>query len=227
MIRKPSSKTADTPSDLELMLYADGELEDARRAMVEAYLARDTAASSKLAAQRLVSGIVRERALGAAGRADGIADAVMAEIESPAKGAAEAKIPKPAALAPAKGGLAPKMGRERPANDNARGIFALAAVALAAAAGLMLWSRMGAEPQAALHFPVATSATTQEQSPAPPPQVETAEPAPDGDDGPAVEVAAVDFGARVGTIFYVPTEAAASNATTTVVWLNDDSAGGE
>jgi hypothetical protein len=36
-----------------------------------------------------------------------------------------------------------------------------------------------------------------------------------------VEVAAVDFGSRVGTIFYVETEAATSRHTTTVVWLTD------
>jgi hypothetical protein len=48
----------------------------------------------------------------------------------------------------------------------------------------------------------------------------------EADDEHGVEVAAVDFGARIGSIFYVPTGLAASNATTTVVWLNDEAAGG-
>jgi hypothetical protein len=61
---------------------------------------------------------------------------------------------------------------------------------------------------------------TAEQAPAPPSTQEA-----EGDVG--VEVAAVDFGSRIGTIFYVPTEAATSNHTTTVVWLADDPVGGE
>jgi hypothetical protein len=77
--------------------------------------------------------------------------------------------------------------------------------------------------------PIAAMTSTPEQIPAPPAPVKAAEPtpSPDADDEHGVEVAAVDFGARMGTIFYVPTGAAASNATTTVVWLNDDAAGGE
>jgi hypothetical protein len=39
-----------------------------------------------------------------------------------------------------------------------------------------------------------------------------------------VEVAAVDFGTRMGAVFYVPSGTSASS-TTTVVWLSDDSSG--
>jgi hypothetical protein len=42
---------------------------------------------------------------------------------------------------------------------------------------------------------------------------------------PGVEVAAVDFGARMGTIFYVPTGSTPSSTMTTVVWLSDDGTG--
>jgi hypothetical protein len=41
-----------------------------------------------------------------------------------------------------------------------------------------------------------------------------------------VVVSAVDFGARLGAIFYVPAESAGST-TTTVVWLADDPAEGD
>jgi hypothetical protein len=40
-------------------------------------------------------------------------------------------------------------------------------------------------------------------------------------------VASVDFGAHMGTIFYVPAGAAVSSATTTVVWVDDEGPGGK
>lgn len=217
MNRKPL-KSAGDPSDLDLMLYADGELEGEERAAVEAYIARVGAGSTKIAQFNLVSSLVRDQALDGAGKADGLADAVMAKIAAEDASAKEAPPRAPIALASAPRALKAQARGERSANDNARGIFALAVVAVAAAAGLMIWGRMDATPQ---HAPIAIS-TTSPQSPVPPASVTSATPAPEGDNEPGVEVAAVDFGARMGTIFYVPTKESASNVTTTVVWLNDD-----
>lgn len=210
------------PSDLELMLYADGELDAERAAAVEAYLAElassaQRAPQAKLAALGVVSGIVREGALEAASPADGIADAVMAQIA--AEGAASPAQPAKAAVE-----LRPT-ARRAPSNDNARGIFALAAIAVAAAAGMMLWGRAEPKPQAR----TPEKSYVVEATASAPLQVKTAEaPKPEGDGEHGVEVAAVDFGARLGTIFYVAADAApASQQTTTVVWLSDDALGGD
>ena len=95
---------------------------------------------------------------------------------------------------------------------------------LAAAAAFLVWFQLSPSPG-----PVA-GGTTPSASPvargevaSPTPSV-LIEPPAEGDSEPSVEVAAVDFGALTGTIFYVPTGAAA-HATTTVVWLNDEAGG--
>ena len=212
------------PSDLELMLYADGELEEPRLAEVEAYLSRPGPARTKIRALDLASALVRESA---PAPADGLTDAIMARIQ--AEGAAQ---PAPVKLAtvhalPVRATL--PRSASKPANDGSRGIFTLAAVAFAAAAGLMLWGKahLAQDPQAHLRpipaqTPAQTSAVARVEPPAPARPVDAAE-----DDDHGVEVASVNFGSRTGSIFYVPKGVAASNATTTVVWLNDDAAGGE
>jgi hypothetical protein len=226
MIRR-TTKPKGEPSDLELMLYADGELDEERRAAVEAFLARSAAGSAKLSALNFVSGIVRDDALAAAAQADDIADAVMAKLTANGAGAASTIHASPI-MAPVATGAPLPAPRAKAANDNARGIFAIAAIAVAAAAGLFIWGRMDTSSGTSEH-PIAAMTSTPEQLPAPPAPVKAAEatPSADAEDEHGVEVAAVDFGARMGTIFYVPTGSAASNATTTVVWLNDDAAGGE
>lgn len=221
---------ADTPSDLELMLYADGELEDERIAAVEAFLARDAGSRRKLSSLGLVAGLVREQAVASASPADRIADALMAQIaaEASTNGVAhaasaplrEVASPTPVKLAP----VAPRAAK--PANDNSRGIFALAAAALAAAAALMIWARSDVRPEVASNLSAGQTTEARSIVVAPPATVKVVEPAAEADDEHGVEVAAVDFGARMGSIFYVPTGSAASNATTTVVWLNDEAAGG-
>jgi anti-sigma factor RsiW len=196
-----STKTskASRPTDLELMLYADGELEGERLAAVEAYLAQDEAARKKLLAMAMVSNVVREQAQGAS-KADDIADLVMASI------AAEPKK----AEAPAEQKVVP--ARRKPANDNARGLWVIAAFAAAAAAALLLWSRGSTTSDHA----VSSSRT---------PSAPLSAPAPHEEVEHGVEVSAVDFGARMGAVFYVSSDNAA--ATTTVVWLSDDSSGGD
>lgn len=203
-----STKTKD-PSDLELMLYADGELEGDRIAAVEAYLARNVAAQKKLRALDIASNVIREHAVETASPADGIADLVMASIAAESKGGASDEKPQP-------------VPRRKAANDNARGIWAVAAIAVAAAASLLLWGRGPTESGVAIEPSAGVIA--------PKPHVDTTSNKPDApkadESGHGVEVAAVDFGALTGALFYVPTGAAASE-TTTVVWLSDDSGGGD
>lgn len=221
---------AGIPSDLELMLFADGELEGERLAEVEAFVARNADARHKLSSLGLVSELVRERAVASASPADDIADALMAQIaaETGTNGVVHAiaapprEVAAPAQLAPV-ATIAPRA--VKPANDNARGIFALAAVAIAAAAALMIWGRTAdLRPDVASNSPT-VQIEARPVVVAPPAPIKIVEPTADTDGEHGVEVAAVDFGARMGSIFYVPTGSAASNATTTVVWLNDEAAG--
>src|SRR5262245_48536328 len=77
------------PTDLDLMLYVDGELEPERIPVVEAELERSARLRQKVAALRLAAELVSESALERASDAvDGIAGAVMARIAA-GEGAAE------------------------------------------------------------------------------------------------------------------------------------------
>ncbi|WP_437525696.1 hypothetical protein WME79_39320 [Sorangium sp. So ce726] len=224
------------PTDLELMLYVDGELDEARHRQVEEYVLHDPRCQAKVAALVTAADMVRDSAL-ASSAADGIADGVMAKILEEKAGAARVDggtAARPLAASPS---AEPPRARARlqgsPANDNARGIFALTALAVAAAAALMVWGKMGVETPTADLTASAPSALL-----APPPEAPSAllaapakepdaAPSFEGEVEPGVEIAAVDFGARMGTIFYVPQEAVASGPTTTVVWLSDDGPGGQ
>lgn len=223
------------PTDLELMLYVDGELEGERQREVRQAIQRDSVLRRKVAALSLSSDIVRENATSSAASFD-IADAIMAKVADDKDASRDARDAAPGSasvkVAEVKPLLRPGLGKATKggaSNDNARGIFALAAIAVAAAAGLMVWGRMDTSAPRATESAVAM-VTTPEAVPAPAPEPQPAAPsvanAEDGEDV-GVEVAAVDFGSRIGTIFYVPTEAATSNHTTTVVWLADDPVGGE
>jgi len=226
------------PSDLELMMYADGELEGERLREVRQALHRDSSLRSKLAALSLTSSIVRESSESAASSVD-FADAIMAKIAASPEAVLDPRdaAPEPRKVAEVTPLARPELSKSLPktaakagpSNDNARGIFALAAVAVAAAAGLMIWGRMDTDVPRPQSAPVAMVATP-EAAPTPtpaPPVADTPTNAAENEGEVGVEVAAVDFGSRIGTIFYVPTEAATSNHTTTVVWLADDPVGGE
>ncbi len=223
-------------SDLDLMLYLDGELSAERHEQVRRALSRDKVLRSKFEALEVSSTIVRERALDAAANID-FADAVMAKIlANDAAVSLDERDAAPVMQASRETSAddkpplrLEKLGtRTSPSNDNSRGIFALVALAVAAAASFMIWGRLAPNPSAAPSQPLAMI-TTQEIAPATPPvelPAAPVAPAPEGDaeaveDQMGVEVAAVDFGSKVGTIFYVPTEAATSKHTTTVVWLTD------
>lgn len=221
-------------SDLDLMLYLDGELSADRHDEVRRALTRDKALRSKLSALEVTSTIIRERAVDAAANID-LTDSVMAKILA---GDAAVSLDKrdiapvldldqseDSSTHPAEQVRLEKLGaRSQPSNDNARSIFALVALAVAAAASFMVWGRLAPNPSTTA--PVAM-VTTQEVAPAKPPAELPMQPAiapePETVEEPevGVEVAAVDFGSKVGTVFYVPTEAAASTHTTTVVWLTD------
>ncbi|MRG92713.1 hypothetical protein GF068_12350 [Polyangium spumosum] len=236
------TRTKRPPTDLELMMYVDGELEGERLREVRQAVSRDGVLRSKVAALSLAGSIVRENAESAA--TIDLTDGIMARIAADESTTRDARDAAPASgedaserkdaevkplLRPGLGKVAAKSG---PSNDNSRGIFALAAVAVAAAAGLMIWGRMDVATPGPQGAPVAV-VTTPAEAPAAPAPTPTEAPraadtdVQDGDDEVGVAVAAVDFGTRIGTIFYVPAEAATSNHTTTVVWLADDSAGGE
>lgn len=221
-------------SDLDLMLYLDGELSAERHDEVRRALTRDKVLRSKLSALEMTSTIIRERAVDAAANID-LADSVMAKILA---GDAAVSLdqrdaapvidePQDSPTEQVQPVRLEKLGaRPQPSNDNARGIFALVALAVAAAASFMVWGRLAPNPSTMATEPVAM-VTTQEVAPAKPPVELPAQPAvaPEAEAAEeqevGVEVAAVDFGSKVGTIFYVPTEAATSTHTTTVVWLTD------
>jgi hypothetical protein len=234
----------EAPSDLELMQYFDGELEEPRMSAVAAFVGADLGARGKLAGLQITSAIVQDQTR-AASAADDIADLVMARLAAEtATVAAPAGqvLPFPAStpVATAKLGNMPA----RPAaNDNAKRIFGIAAFAVAAAAALTLWARFDTGPST----PLRTAPVAVMTAPAAPASPDSAEPevdavavTPDGDMEHGVEVAAVNFGAHMGSIFYVPSDSAigarsdkpgstaippgsvAAQRTTTVVWLTDD-----
>ncbi|MCC6553889.1 MAG: hypothetical protein IT372_12840 [Polyangiaceae bacterium] len=227
------------PTDLELMLYVDGELDELRHREVEAHVLRDARCRAKIAGLDVTGAAVRDRALSSP-LADGIAGAVMDRIARGDVGGAAASphartangAAKPISAADLAGRAARPSGQgagrfeKKPANDNARGIFVLAAIAAAAAAAMMIWGRMEAEPPRVASSPQAPPIeSVAEPAPAPPEPVVSA--GGEGEAKPGVEVAAVDFGARMGTIFYVPTGSTASSPTTTVVWLSEKGTGDE
>jgi hypothetical protein len=216
------------PTDEELMLFADGELEGARRDEVADHVAADPIARRKVAALRFAGDLVCETALEGASPADGIADAVMAQIARDAEATPDAKAEARSfgSEASSSSKIA-KIGEvtsleaarvRRAEAGRSRRIFALAAVAAAAAAAMLLWGRTTPEHPVATR--VAPEVPTESAAPLP---SETAKPAPAAEQGGA-EVAAVDFGARTGSIFYVPSDAASKM--TAVVWIDDDTAGG-
>jgi hypothetical protein len=223
------------PTDLELMMYVDGELEGERLREVRQAILRDGVLRSKVAALEVSATIVRENALAVDPSFD-VSDLIMSKIAADPPAVLDARDVAPEPLRSPQPAPLPVLGKKTAkasaSNDNARGIFALAAVAVAAAAGLMVWGRMDTEAPRPQNAPIAMVATP-EAAPAVPAPLPTAEEpaAPanpqEGEGDVGVEVAAVDFGTRIGTIFYVPTEAATSNHTTTVVWLADDPVGGE
>jgi hypothetical protein len=210
------------PTDLELMMFHDGELDEARHGEVEAYLqgegSRDGA--SKLAGLGLVSALVIESQATVARaqqkQADSIASSVITRLDK--ENAFEGQSSR-----------RPLAGEAAAANDNGRFIMVLAGLAAAAAAALFVWGRTTPpEPAAAVDTVEAPTAEL-----APPAPVETVAVVPSAsasaavpaveveqESEPSVEVASVDFSAASGAVYYVPSDSVGQ--TTAVVWLKDE-----
>lgn len=192
-------------TDLELMLYVDGELDESRRAAVEEELRNNQRARDLVASLGKSGALIREHAEQRAidAKADLIVANVMARLRSEPAGNV---IPMRAAS---------PLGQ-------ARGLwYAVGGLAAAAAAALVIWkvAGPGLAPQTSIHSPAPSTALVPLGT-----EVASAHsPAPDVDPEPTVSVDAVDFGARTGTIFYVPAD---KGTTTTIVWLSDDESGG-
>jgi anti-sigma factor RsiW len=161
------------PTDEELMLFADGELDEGRAAEVAAIVASHPRARAVVAALRQASDVLASDALEHASVADSIVDGVMDAIDA-----------EPARVAPVR--------HLRPA----RTAIVAGLVAMAAAVALVFYLPRGG------HAPVGSA-----ESPVQPVLAH----------GAVIDV--VDFGARPGTIFYVPSE---DESTTAVVWLTED-----
>jgi len=223
------------PTDLELMLFHDGELDEPRRAEVARFLAADgsAAAQQKLAGLALGGDILRESALERAGAFD-IADAVMASCENAtANGGAaapeaesnvvdlRARAAQKTAEKATKGAAETTSERQ----DGGRILLPLTALAAAAAVVLFLWGKSGSDAEVAK-----TQPTEQVQEPVKDlPPAPTAVPSPSNtemlgstqeDAQPSVQVASVDFGSRTGAVYYVA--GAAEGAMTTVVWVTEE-----
>ena len=224
-------------SDRELMRYLDGELDEPDLTELEARLVTDEQASGKVAGLEQVGDFLRET-VSADDRADCIADAIMAQIEAEAAdgagadsagadsaGDGDAKVVE-LPRAPALETLTDRpVADGSPANDNSRLIYAVFGVAAAAAAALFVWGNavptsdtvaMASRPAVATEVAAAAEA-----APGLPPsgKVDT-EAAAEDEDEPVVEIAAVDFGAQSGSVFYVSAGKHTAGSTA-VVWVTD------
>ncbi len=118
------------PTDMELMLYVDGELDEARYQQVEEYVLHDPRCRAKVAALVTAADMVQDERAGLRA-ADGIADGVMAKIlegSGARRGWTGAPSRRRSRRRPSRASRPGRSGdgsREQPANDNSRGIFAL------------------------------------------------------------------------------------------------------
>ena len=228
--------TAESPNDLELMRFYDGELDDAARERVEAELGEMGEARDKLATMAMVGDLLREQ-VNEDERADAILDGVMAGLEQVDAAGEEVGAelielddhrPQP--------GLEPSSelrsaAASKPANDNARSIFAMAAVAAAVAVGLFFWGSSSPEqevadtarggPTSLLPETAATQAAPAAAAAVAEAEDDEAEDdeAEDDEESGGVEIASVDFGSQSGSVFYVSSDPSAG--ATAVVWVTD------
>jgi hypothetical protein len=221
-------KAAKEPTDLELMMFADGELDELRKVEIATFVDGSAAAKNKLKAMGIVGDFVRKDAdrVATAFRADGVAAKVMAAIEA---GPIASETVNAALIEPIAGRKTTQLKPKRPeaANDNARTIYLLAALSAAAAIALGIWGRSpGPAPlspdRAALQAAADSDAPSQLEVVPPPSAQETiakvAAAQPDADESPGVKVARVNWGEnKPGAVYYVPSDGRGS--TTTVVWL--------
>lgn len=189
------------PSNLELMQYADGELEPARASQIDKWLAGDAQGRAAVATIQHLGALVCHHADLQAQQAgaDGIVDAVMDKLQAE---------PPPNVV---------PLQRTRSVKRTVQYVGMGVGVLAAAAALVLAVGRVLPEPK-----PI--TATAPSFSVPPPERLLVAEASRvDREVQPAVLVDAVDFGSLTGTVFYVPTD---QGSTTTVVWLSDDESGG-
>jgi anti-sigma factor RsiW len=182
---------------IELMAYADGELDDAERARIEARIATEPDAKRFLDELRGLGDFVREghAARRDAAGVDKIADGVMAALARP-----EAKV------VPITAARAHKPGLARPIT---------VATLVALAAGVVLWMQSQGEQQrktAERPLPLVTSEPVASLEPPGPPTPAKIDEADEVDSPHQVSV------------FYEPSTAAAK-APSVVVWIGDDDNG--
>ncbi len=161
------------PTDMELMMLADGELDASRRAEIEAFLqdGDGDGAHGKLAGLRAVGAIVAAGGAWPERAGIDVVDALFAALDAEAapavtptkdahlsrdsKASGRERVAPPVesrptldgAAASLRSGSASPHGEEsaRPANDNGRVIFGMALAAAAAAAALFFWGKSGSE----------------------------------------------------------------------------------
>jgi negative regulator of sigma E activity len=198
------------PSDERLMLYFDGEVDDAEAREISAWLESSERARLVVSSFERVGAAVR--AIGddrGAGGVD-IADAVMAHIER-----ADVKTPDGA---PIIGAMAPS--RARPAGRRWAAMAPAIGLAMAAAAVVALYLRPRLPSSPVGTAPSVVAAASEQLFPALPAASEEAAGTVDFAAGAAIE--SVDFGAVAGTIFMVPSGSSSDESETPVVWLMDD-----
>jgi anti-sigma factor RsiW len=200
--------TLSRESMLELMAYADGELEETERARVEALIASDPDAKRLVESIGVLGGVV-ERIHDASHGAslDGLADAIMARVEK--EGA-----PRRASIRP------PRVIDLRDARENRLKVAGAIVAAIALAAGIVLTTRKANQdsPFQASHIqPHVTTPATPGTAPGPAPVPDTQVAAA------GVDVDQVDSKHDV-EVFYLPSSVG-KNASSVVVWIDDTGPG--
>ena len=218
--------------DARLMMMLDGELSAEEQDELERALESMPEVRGKLTTLDAVGAVLRHTAESDT-RGDGIADAVMAAIdaEDASRGgqtsANHVNPPGKSAHSAELRMAEPALRSRTTANDNARSIFGVAALAAAAAAALFVWGRtqptdmnmaFGPLPEAPLAAAPLAGQMPKQLAIAPIPSGPSEqEAANDASENTPVEVASIEFGTRDGSVFYVPGD----GVNTTVVWIND------
>ena len=178
------------PTDLELMLWVDGELEAERAEEIADLVRKDPRVRAIVTALQRGSHVIAEEALLHAELAnvDGIADSVMDAIDAE-DAAASRRFIAPRKRAPAWRGPA---------------VAALSIAFAAAAAWTLIFPNQLSQVAKRTTSGVSSGVTAA---------------ASEGESTTGISIDVVDFGARPGTIFYVPSE---DESILPVVWLTDD-----
>jgi anti-sigma factor RsiW len=207
------------PTDIELMAFADGELEGERAEEVAEWLASNEEDAARVGELMRLAELVdatatQSLAAEERNRSFDVVGDVMAAVERVDAAARNGKLastpPPPRVLS-----MRPSAPRDRETRRSSRRttyVLGAGILAVAAAAAATLVAFVKEAP----HGPMAGPMASMTKSPD-----SIADPAEDRDVEPSTAVDTVDFGAHQGTIFYVPSGASTS---TTVVWIADDEA---